>query len=128
MRRFLTATVVAVSLVFASCAQIQKTYDVFETLTQTQVTPKQAYIAISGFDAVKVVATAYVRRPPCGGTNTFCRDPEATRIIIISINQGTVARNAVKATARKGNVTGYDALIQATSSLSNIFTQYQIGR
>ncbi len=128
MRRILTAAIVAVSLAFGGCAQVQKALNVYDQISQTQVTPKQAYAAINGFDTLKVVATAYVDRPACGGTGTFCRDPEATRVIIIAMDEGTVARNNVKATARKGNVTGYDALIQATSSLSNIFTQYKIGR
>ncbi len=128
MKRILIAATAALALTFAGCAQVQNGFDVISTVTSAEVSPKQAYVAINTFDGMKVTATQYLRLPRCDGQRYDCRNPEATRVLIIAVDEGTVARNELKRSARRGGTSGYAALSIAMNAMQQTFTQYKIGR
>lgn len=128
MKRLLTVPLLAGMLALGACVQVQKGLDAISTVSSVEVTPKQAFAAIGTFDALKVAAKEYISFPRCDGVRIICRDPEATRVLIIAIDEGTVARDELKRSARRGGTSGYAALSIATRSIQNTFTQYNIGR
>lgn len=130
--RFLsTALALIVALSVMGCArQIQEARDFVSTVTSTSVTPRDAYIAINGFDAVEATATNYLRLPRCNGSRPLCRSPAATPEIIRGIRAGRVARNDVKSylRAHPGQnlaIRSYDDLIAAKDSLISVINKYK---
>lgn len=127
MKRLLLALAIVGSL--AGCARLTTDYNI---LTGATVSTTAVIVAANAFDAVEATATNYLRLKKCSATTgPVCRNVAATAAIIPAIRSGRTARNNLEAfmQANPGVLgpTGlYNALQTATSTLEQVFAQYQI--
>jgi len=127
MKKFLSICLLTVGL--AACAQLNNAYN---AATGSSLSPTTVIVAANAFDGVEATATNYLRLTKCNGNNRpICRDPAATRRIIPAVRSGRAARNSLEAFLRAnpgalGPSGLYNALVTATSTLKQIFLQYNI--
>lgn len=125
--RILVTAIALTSLV--GCASLTNDYN---AITGSTVSPTAVIVAANAFDAVEATATNYLRLKKCSATTgPVCRNVAATAAIIPAIRSGRQARNNLEAfmQANPGVLgpTGlYNALTMATSTLEQVFAQYQI--
>lgn len=139
MRRFgIAAALVAAAMLLSGCAGLQEKIQVFQqtwqtaksiTLNKTAVT-----VAVSTFRAAERTAAVYIRQKHCpvGIQKPTCMSPPIREQLVVAINQGNDAANALldfweKHPDQLGSEGVYDALNLATSTLKGIFATYRIG-
>lgn len=103
----------------------------YNAVTSATVAPNTVVVAIDAYDAMEILATNYTRLPRCDGTNgPVCRDPSMRKKIDGAIYSGRSARNSLKAYLRKHpgsavGITDYDALVAATTAISDATAAYR---
>lgn len=113
----------------SGCAKLTADYN---AITGSSVSPTAVIVAANAFDAVEATATNYLRLKKCSATTgPVCRNVVATKAIIPAVRSGRTARNNLEAfmQANPGMLgpTGlYNALQTATSTLEQVFAQYNI--
>ena len=139
MRRFgIVAAVLTAAVLLSGCAGLQEKIQVFKqtwetakaiTLNKTAVT-----VAVSTFRAAERTATVYIRQKHCpvGIQKPTCMSPPIREQLVVAINQGNDAANALldfweKHPNELGSEGVYDALNAATAGLKSIFATYKIG-
>lgn len=129
------AAIALVALSVGGCAWLQDIRDkgdaVVSAVTQTTVTPRDAVIAVNGFNALEITATNYNRLRRCTGTNgPICRDPAARMEIRKWVLSGRVARNDVMHYLRTHPgqniaIRSFQDLLDAKSALQAIIDKYK---
>lgn len=130
--RFLPRLLFAAALSFtvAGCAGT-RLGDAYTALTSVAISANGVTYAVSGFEAVKITATNYMRLRRCDGTNSpVCRDPKLTATIDAYVQSGSLARDRLKAFERAhpgqlGAQGDYDLLVSATQTLTDALAAYK---
>lgn len=120
--------VLVLALSLGACAAIAQ-------ITSAKVNPAGVIVAANIFNGLEATATNYIRLHRCTPENRpVCREPEVADIIIPTVYSGRIARNNLVAFYEKypnvplGPQGLYDALIQASATLQQIYAQHGIGR
>lgn len=117
------------SLALVGCTQLSNAYNAVAGVT---VPPSAVIVAANSFDGVEATATNYLRLKKCSATTgPVCRDPAVTAKIIPAIRAGRTARNNLEAFMQAnpgalGPSGLYNALVAATTTLSQILAQYGV--
>lgn len=127
MKKLLLAAAMALAL--SGCANVQNAWN---TLTGATVSPKAVYVAVNAADSAEIIAAHYLRvcaaSPNLGAAcakNIEQQVADAARSVRIARND---LRAFMKAHPDALGAQGlYDALTQATSTLSDIENTYNIG-
>lgn len=133
MKLILARAVLAFTLAFsvAGCAdQMEKLRQVYSVVTSATASQKAILVEIQTFDAIKISATGWLRLRRCDGTNgPICRDPSKMAAVDSAIQEGTRARNDLKAWLRRnpeglGPQEPYDKLVAATTAIERVISVY----
>lgn len=103
----------------------------FAVVSQAKVPPEAIVTAASAFDVTKITATQWLRLPRCSAaTESICRDPALMPRVVGAVQNGTAARNRLKAFLRQypgelGYKGDYDALVTATDVIKDVTAGYR---
>lgn len=82
-------------ITLTGCASVQKLEAVYQTVTETTVSPQQIYLAANTFDAIQATATQYFNYCRKNLTVELC-SADNRRIVIRGVRAGRAARNQLE--------------------------------
>lgn len=101
-------------------------------LSGLYVSPQSAAVSINTFDALEIIATGYVRLPPCvTGNLGICRSSIAVANIVPAIRAGRVARDQIVTLLQQNAganipIDNFNTLQSIITTLQTIYAQYNI--
>lgn len=119
------ATVIGIALLGAGCAkQMDELRQAYNVITDAKVSSKKIVLGIQSFDFAKISATGYYTLRGCNGANgPVCRDHDTMERMDAAIQEGTNARDELKAFVRAnpdgfGSQSAYDKMEAATNTIN----------